>query len=201
MLMHHAFRESSPAVCTGDPVIGDWLKNMESEHCERPDSHVDFESTNYRIITTPAREWEITTKQDKSLADMRHDRRLPVIQELCREQRANLIEDEVVAIVLYTGPMVGRERAVMHTTAESIPRPGAIFATFFMHNILCACRALHLIVIMRRAVCAAPPRRRGSIRSTTPCCGFPGRSPSAAAGTFTRRLFTCWCRPSSSSRA
>ena len=55
---------------------------MESEHCRRPDSSVPFLTSNYGITTTPAQEWEITTKQNASLADMRHDRRLPNPEEL-----------------------------------------------------------------------------------------------------------------------
>ncbi len=99
----------------GDPVVGDWLKIMASEHCEGPDSLVTFHTSNYGITSTPAQEWSITTTRDESLADMRHGRRLPDPEELWRSDvatKAGLTLAEVTAVVLYTGPMVGRARAV-----------------------------------------------------------------------------------------
>ncbi len=100
---------------TGTPVVGNWLKIMASEHCERADSFVPFHTSNYEITTTPANEWRITTNRDESLADMGHDRRLPNTEELWRSdvaRKAGLLLAEVVAIVLYTGPMVSRPCAV-----------------------------------------------------------------------------------------
>ena len=84
---------------------------MKKEHCNRIDSDLLFETLNYGITTTPAKEWEITTKQDESMADMRHGRRLPNLEELLRSDvatKALLTKAEVTAIVLYTGPMVSR---------------------------------------------------------------------------------------------
>ncbi len=98
----------------GNPVVGDWLKIMKSEHCNREDSFLFFETSNYGIKTCPANEWKITTERDEKLADMKHDRKLPDIQELLQRdivKIASLTEAEVVAIVLYTGPMVSRARA------------------------------------------------------------------------------------------
>ena len=93
---------------TGDP-LPDWHKAMEAEHCNRPDSSTVFKTPNYEIETTAAKEWAITLKQTESLADMRHGRRLPNIAELMQSdvaKKAELSEPEVIATVLYTGPMV-----------------------------------------------------------------------------------------------
>jgi hypothetical protein len=85
------------------------LKIIESEHCRQTDSKITFHTSNYGITTTPAQEWEITMKRDAELADMRHGRRLPDIEELLRSDtaiKAGLQLAEVVVLVLYTGPMV-----------------------------------------------------------------------------------------------
>jgi hypothetical protein len=87
------------------------------EHCDSSDSEVSFCTTNYGITTTPADEWRITTTRDASLADMRHDRRLPDIHELHKSkaaQDAGLTLVEIIMLVLYTGPMVGRPRPCHH---------------------------------------------------------------------------------------
>jgi hypothetical protein len=100
----------------GEPVVGECLKILKSEHCDRPDSHTPFLTSNYKITTTPAQEWKVTTEQDESLADMHHHRRLPNIQELCQSDAATkacLTEVEVISIVLYTGPMVSLAPATM----------------------------------------------------------------------------------------
>ena len=76
------------SACPGEPAVGEWIKNMESEHCNRPDSHKDFTTLNYGITTTPAKEWEITMKQKQSIANMQHDRRLPNTEELLQSDEA-----------------------------------------------------------------------------------------------------------------
>ncbi len=94
---------------------------MQAEHCSRGDSDAPFETSNYKITTTPAREWKITMQRDKQLADMRHGRRLPDVKKLLRSDeatKAGLCLAEVVALVLYTGPMVSRAR----TPAVARPR-------------------------------------------------------------------------------
>ena len=77
----------------------------------RSDSNLPFKTSNYDITTTPALEWEITTQQNESKADMRHKRRLPNPKELLQSdvaRNAGLTFIEVIVIVLYTGPMVRR---------------------------------------------------------------------------------------------
>ena len=117
---------------SGEPVVGDFWKIVESEHCRRPDSSKPFLTSNYGITTTPAQEWEITTKQNASLADMRHDRRLPNPEDLLRSdlsKRAGLTLIEVVVLVLYTGPMVGyRARVPPPSAPAPAPDVGLVLA-------------------------------------------------------------------------
>ncbi len=83
---------------------------MEAEHCARFDSEVHFTANNYKVRTTPKNEWLIVAKCDKSLADnMLHGRRIPEISKLMQldvAKTSKLSDYEVVAVVLYTGPMV-----------------------------------------------------------------------------------------------
>ena len=87
---------------------------MEIEHCKRQGALWEFESTNNRIRTTPKQEWEIVKgicecPAESQPAHVKRKRRIPKIEELLAldaSKEANLIEAEVLAIVLYTGPMV-----------------------------------------------------------------------------------------------
>jgi hypothetical protein len=85
---------------------------MEREHCKMPDSHVKFKTTNYGLTTCPADEWRIVKICDKRFeASTPHKRVIPRFQSLKKEalaQRANLDEEEIIAVILYTGPMVSR---------------------------------------------------------------------------------------------
>ena len=86
---------------------------MEREHCNMPDSHVKFKTTNYGLTTCPADEWRIVKICDKRFeASTPHKRVIPRFQSLKKEalaQRANLDEEEIIAVILYTGPMVTRD--------------------------------------------------------------------------------------------
>jgi WD40 repeat protein len=80
---------------------------MRQEHCERTGCGVEFTTGNYKITTTPRREWQYIV-DGVPCPDMGHNRRLIPISELLQQevsQNANLSEVEVIAIVLYTGPM------------------------------------------------------------------------------------------------
>ncbi len=84
---------------------------MESEHCTQQGCSKVFKTLNYtQIESYPKKEWEIVVKgvpcSDK---EMRFNRRIPVIAELCElslAKKASLQRVEVIAIVMYTGPMV-----------------------------------------------------------------------------------------------
>jgi WD40 repeat protein len=80
---------------------------MRQEHCERAGCDVQFTTGNYKITTTPREEWQYIV-ENVPCPDMRHDRRLVPISELLQldsSKIANLCEEEIIAIVLYTGPM------------------------------------------------------------------------------------------------
>jgi hypothetical protein len=87
---------------------------MQAEHCTKAGSKVEFETINYAIKSTPYREWCIVVDKAKISPepDMRFDRRIPDIDELMTldiTKRASLRRSEVIAVVLYTGPMVIKE--------------------------------------------------------------------------------------------
>lgn len=97
---------------------------MEAEHCIKAGFDYQFTSGNYNITTTPSFEWRlVAAREGKSeeewaalreegefgQADMGHGRRILDVGELWRSKTsvsAKLARCEVVAVVLYTGPMV-----------------------------------------------------------------------------------------------
>ncbi len=84
---------------------------MEAEHCTQAGSTQKFKTTNYTEIESyPKQEWEIIMKGAACPEhDMRFNRRIPVVSELCElplAKKAALLKAEVIAIVMYTGPMV-----------------------------------------------------------------------------------------------
>ena len=92
----------------GDPHL-DFEKAMEAEHCSMGGHRIYFVTGNYNIRTCPADEWAITAGGDYTHADLRHERRLVTIDELMKQDIvvvAQLTRFEVIAVVLYTGPMV-----------------------------------------------------------------------------------------------
>ena len=81
---------------------------MENEHINQFDSDQTFVTTNYEITTTPRNEWSVVLLCDESRADMREHRRIPKICDLMALQiskDSQLEETEVIAVVMYTGPM------------------------------------------------------------------------------------------------
>jgi hypothetical protein len=87
----------------------DFEKAMKAEHCSMGGFQLFFEISNYNIQTCPANEWAITVGADYTNADLRHERRLEKIEQLMQKEvvlSSKLIRCEVIAIVLYTGPMV-----------------------------------------------------------------------------------------------
>ena len=94
---------------TGSPDLH-FLSAMESEHRSRACANFEFETNNYHIKTTPSNEWMIVTGEMKCPEhQMKSNRRIPDADHLLSEgtaKEANLQKAEVIAIVLYTGPMV-----------------------------------------------------------------------------------------------
>jgi hypothetical protein len=84
---------------------------MKAEHCSKAGSKDEFETLNYAIKSTPYREWCLVVDKEKVVPepDMRYGRRIPDIDELMTldvAKRAKLSRPEVIAVVLYTGPLV-----------------------------------------------------------------------------------------------
>jgi hypothetical protein len=87
---------------------------MEMEHCTSKGANEFFVTNNYKITTRPIDEWHLTVHADSSKATpavMEHGRRLVPIDELMNVDvavKAKLTRPEVIAVVLYTGPMVSK---------------------------------------------------------------------------------------------
>ncbi len=82
---------------------------MKSEHCDSFDSHKSFTVSNYGVTTTPEAEWQIVIHCDISKADMRHGRKLQKVEDIVKQEqtkKSKLSRPEVLAVVMYTGPMV-----------------------------------------------------------------------------------------------
>jgi hypothetical protein len=83
---------------------------MEAEHRSRAAANIEFETNNYQIKTTPSNEWMIVVGEMKCPEhQMGFNRRFQDIEHLLSlsiTKEANLQKAEVIAIVLYTGPMV-----------------------------------------------------------------------------------------------
>ena len=86
---------------------------MQMEHCTGNFCRVIFVTDNYNISTCPFDEWHITVLGDfsraASVAAKAHGRRFVLIEELMTVEvavEAKLTRPEVIAVVLYTGPMV-----------------------------------------------------------------------------------------------
>jgi hypothetical protein len=85
---------------------------MRQEHCEKAGCSTPFTTGNYRITTTPKQEWLYIAGGDTGVLvpcpDMGHGRRIVRISKLMQLKLAidaKLTEVELLAVVLYTGPM------------------------------------------------------------------------------------------------
>jgi hypothetical protein len=89
-------------------------KGMEEEHCIKAGHNAEFVSSNYGVRTTPRKEYEIATGEyeiatgrpcpaedmlDKQGRIVRAVRRIEDLKLLPLVQKADLTEDEVVAVV------------------------------------------------------------------------------------------------------
>ena len=87
---------------------------MRVEHCEHDVDESEFIPTNCQLRTTPRREWELVV--ERKILEPRESvggRRIPVLDELAKLDlaiQARLTEPEIIAVVLYTGPMVRSPR-------------------------------------------------------------------------------------------
>ena len=83
------------------------MDGMRSEHTSHGDSKVEFLTLNYGLKTTPEQEWDTiintdTTKETKHRVIPNYKNLLKTDTAVC----AQLLECEIVAVIMYTGPMV-----------------------------------------------------------------------------------------------
>ena len=83
----------------GTPKLN-FFEAMELEH----NDDREFESANYHVKTNPRKEWQVVV--DQKLTDEAEDVRREVknIGEL--KEQFKIRREEVIAVVLYSGPMV-----------------------------------------------------------------------------------------------
>jgi hypothetical protein len=104
--------------CAGSCCL-DFLLGMEREHCSRAGCNTPITTTNYGLTTTPRREWMLVLGEvEAESKELLFGRRIPCYKKLGDlevAKAAGLIPVEIIAVVLYTGPMVSspqRERAM-----------------------------------------------------------------------------------------
>ncbi len=90
----------------------DFFCEMRREHCERAGCNTQFTTDNYEITTTPRQEWLYVVGDENGLQipcpALHHCRRIVPLEQLLQRplaRQANLSREEIIALVLYTGPM------------------------------------------------------------------------------------------------
>ena len=98
--------------CAGSCCLN-FLLGMEREHCSRAGSEKPITTTNYGLVTTPRREWNLVMRVETAKEEeMLFERRIPCCKQLGDVEvakAARLTYEEIVAVVLYTGPMVSNQ--------------------------------------------------------------------------------------------
>jgi ankyrin repeat protein len=117
----------------------DFKREMMREHCVRYGCNTQFTTSNYGIITTPKREWSYIAGSDTDNdgifkegipcpdEHMHFGRRITSINELMLlplVKQADLKDFEVLALVLYTGPMYVVYNAILRQ------HPAAMYQQF-----------------------------------------------------------------------
>ncbi len=86
------------------------MRVMESEHCHGSCAGRNFTTINYRITTCPKLEWQYVMRLSKCPERQMHSgRRIESIEKLMKDElaiEAKLQYAEIVAVGLYSGPMV-----------------------------------------------------------------------------------------------
>lgn len=87
-----------------------FVKAMAAEHLDKAGSDVSFTTSNYGLTTTPRTEWAVVVdRQPCAPESIRHGRIIPDVDALMNVPlavKAGLTRPEVIALVMYTGPMV-----------------------------------------------------------------------------------------------
>jgi hypothetical protein len=87
-----------------------FMEAMRQEHCERAGCDTSFTTGNYNITTQPSKEWSYVVADETGhrveCPDKTHGRTIQPIDELMKKPlaiAAKLKEEEMIAVVLYTG--------------------------------------------------------------------------------------------------
>ena len=85
---------------------------MRAEHCTKSGYNFKFTTSNYGITTTPEAEWACSVEGRPFTPEHRgHNREIFSVEDRMQLElvgKAKLCREEVIAIILYTGPMVPR---------------------------------------------------------------------------------------------
>jgi hypothetical protein len=109
-------------IVIGSPNV-EYLKAMEAEHCAKAGCDLEF-TTLHKKTTTPKAEWSLVIAKRNMDAEMHSKRRIPDIDLLEQSdlvQQAKLSRFEIMAVILYTGPMVSS--SVLPFTCHVLSRP------------------------------------------------------------------------------
>ncbi len=94
---------------SGAPNL-DFKKTMRAEHTTLGGSTFTFKTGNYKITTQPNQEWLYVVGDESGTRlecpDMGHSRHIKTIDDLMKKplaRKAKLTEEEIIAVVLYTG--------------------------------------------------------------------------------------------------
>jgi ankyrin repeat protein len=84
-------------------------KTMEAEHCSMVGCDMKFTTRNYGITTTARAEWGVVVRGQAPPAEhMLHGRVIALVEDKLQSskaRKAKLRREEVIAVLLYTGPM------------------------------------------------------------------------------------------------
>ncbi|KAJ1492128.1 ankyrin repeat-containing domain protein [Baffinella frigidus] len=96
---------------------------MKREHSMRGDSKVTFSPGNYDTTTTPEAEWRVVTDPEEGKRVSVGKRVVQALAELRQDsmvQEAGLLDEEILALVLYTGPMFSKYNAVLRGFPKAV---------------------------------------------------------------------------------
>ena len=103
---------------------------MQLEHCTRDGCGTIIRTTNYNLVTTPRREWKLVLREEAtSEVELRFGRRIPSYEQLgdlAIAKTARLTPPEIIAVVLYTGPMVSTQARSTRSAPAVICYPIAV---------------------------------------------------------------------------
>jgi len=150
----------------GAPSL-EFEKAMKAEHCLKGGCDYEFTTGNYHVTTCAKKEWEITMgERTCPEEDTGHGRTLRSIEELEKQdlaKTAGLQRVEVIAIVLYTGPLF----QVYNTVLRRFPKP--MYEVFEQADNLFS-TTIHVLVSAIQKVARVMPPPEG----LTLYCGLGG---------------------------